>query len=74
MSLVAQEDKLYTLSLIGKVLVEKMQPLVSTIELFEDNFDYWSEKDLQCQPLSFKKGLENSGNANCIQPDLDRTV
>lgn len=72
MSLVIQEDKSYKLSLIGKVLVEKMQPLVSTIELFEDNFEYWSEKDLQGIPLSFKKKLGELGKCKLIQPDLDR--
>lgn len=71
-SLVIQEDKSYKLSLIGKVLVEKMQPLVSTIELFEDNFEYWSEKDLQGVPLSFKKKLGELGKCKLIQPDLDR--
>lgn len=72
MYLVVQEDRSYTLSLIGKVLVEKMQPLVSTIELFEDNFDYWSEKDLQGIPLSFKKRLGELGKCKLIHPDLDR--
>lgn len=72
MSLVVQEDRSYTLSLIGKVLVEKMQPLVSTIELFEDNFEYWSEKDLHGIPLSFKKRLGELGKCKLIQPDLDR--
>ena len=72
MSLVVQEDKTYILSLIGKVLVEKMQPLVSTIELFEDNFEYWSEKDLQGTPPSFRKRLRELGKCNLIQPDLDR--
>lgn len=72
MSLVIQEDKSYTLSLIGKVLVEKMQPLVSTIELFEDNFEYWSEKDLQGLSPSFKKRFGELGKCKLIQPDLDR--
>lgn len=72
MSLVIQEDKSYTLSLIGKVLVEKMQPLVSTIELFEDNFEYWSEKDLQGLSPSFKKRLGELSKCKLIQPDLDR--
>ncbi len=72
MSLVVQEDRSYTLSLIGTVLVEKMQPLVSTIEIFEDNFEYWSEKDLQGIPLSFKKRLGELGKCKLIQPDLDR--
>lgn len=72
MSLVTQEDKTYSLSLIGKVLVEKMQSLVSTIELFEDNFEYWSERDLQGIPLSFRKRLGELGKCKLIQPDLDR--
>lgn len=72
MSLVVQEDKTYILSLIGKVLVEKMQPLVSTIELFEDNFEYWSEKDLQGTPPSFRNRLGELGKCKLIQPDLDR--
>lgn len=72
MSLVVQEDRSYTLSLIGKVLAEKMQPLVSTIELFEDNFDYWSERDLQGLSPYFKKRLGELGKCKLIQPDLDR--
>jgi predicted transcriptional regulator len=72
MSLVTQEEKSYSLSLIGKILVEKMQPLVNTIELFEDNFEYWSERDLQGVPLSFRKRLGELGKCNLIQPDLDR--
>lgn len=71
-SLVVQEDKIYTLSPIGKVLVEKMEPLISTIELFEENFDYWSEKDLQGIPPSFRKRLGELGKCKLIQPDLDR--
>lgn len=72
MSLVVQEDKTYSLSLIGNVLVEKMQPLISTIELLEDNFDYWSEKDLQGFSPSFRKKLGELGKCKLIQPDLDR--
>ena len=49
-SLVVQEEKSYRLSLIGKVLVEKMQPLVNIVDVFEDNFDYWAERDLQGIP------------------------
>ena len=72
MSFVIQEDKTYSLSLIGKVLAEKMQPLVNTIELFEDNFEYWSEKDLQGIPLPFRNRLGEFGKCKLIQPDLDR--
>lgn len=72
-SLVIQEDKNYILSLIGKVLVEKMQPLVSIIDVFEDNFEYWTERDLHEIPPSFRKRIGELGNCKLIQPDLDRT-
>ena len=71
-SLIVQEDKNYKLSLIGKVLVEKMQPLVSIIEVFEDNFDYWVERDFQGIPPSFRKRLGELRKCKLIQPDLDR--
>lgn len=71
-SLVVQEDKNYSLSLIGKVLVEKMQPLVSIIDVFEDNFDYWAERDFQGIPPSFRRRLGELGKCKLIQPDLDR--
>jgi len=71
-SLIVQEDKNYKLSLIGKVLVEKMQPLVSIIDVFEDNFDYWAERDLQGIPPAFRKRLGELRKCKLIQPDLDR--
>lgn len=71
-SLVVQEDKNYKLSLIGKVLVEKMQPLVNIVDVFEDNFDYWAERDLQGIPHDFRKRLGELRKCKLIQPDLDR--
>ncbi len=62
--LVLQEDKTYELAPIGKVLVEKMGPIVSTLELFEENFEYWAERDLRGIPPSFGSGCGNLGNAN----------
>ncbi len=70
--LVVQEDKIYKLSLIGEVLVKKMKPLVSITDVFEENFEYWAERDLQGIPLSFKKRLGELGKSKLIQPDLDR--
>lgn len=71
-SLVIQQDKNYALSLIGRILVNKMKPLVNIIDVFEDNFDYWTERDLQGIPFPFKKWLEELEKCRLIQPDLDR--
>lgn len=70
--LVVQEDKNYALSPIGKVLVEKMEPLVDVIDVFEKNFEYWSERDLQGIPSEFRKRIGELGKCKLIQPDLDR--
>lgn len=49
-----------------------MQPLVSIIDVFEDNFDYWAERDFQGIPPSFRRRLGELGKCKLIQPDLDR--
>ena len=70
--LVLQEDKTYELAPIGKVLVEKMDPIVSTLELFEENFEYWAERDLQGIPPGLRKRLWELGTCKLIKPDLER--
>jgi predicted transcriptional regulator len=35
--LVAHENKVYDLSLLGKTIVRRMEPLIKTIRLLEDN-------------------------------------
>ncbi|MDR7665247.1 DUF1724 domain-containing protein [Methanosarcina sp. Z-7115] len=41
-----------------------MQPLVSIIDVFEDNFEYWTERDLHEIPPSFRKLIGELGIAN----------
>ncbi len=71
-SLLVQEDKSYSLSIIGKIIVDKMHPLVSVMDVFEDNFEYWSERDLKGIPRSFRKRIGEVGNCKLIQPYPDR--
>jgi predicted transcriptional regulator len=40
--LVVQENKVYDLSLLGRIVVRKMEPLVKAFRLLENNPDYWS--------------------------------
>lgn len=40
--LVVQEGRVYSLSLLGKILVRKMEVLVKAFRLLEDDYDYWS--------------------------------
>lgn len=45
-NLVIHENDIYRLSLIGKIIVEKMQPLLYTLAIFEKNEDFWAERKL----------------------------
>jgi predicted transcriptional regulator len=56
--LVFQEEKIYSLSLLGKIIVRKMQPLVNAFRLLEDNYDYWSGIRPGGIPVSFFKRME----------------
>jgi predicted transcriptional regulator len=56
--LVTYKDRLYNLSLIGKIIVKKMEPLLRTIKLLEDNYDYWSNLRPGEIPPSFFKRME----------------
>lgn len=53
--LVVQEDKLYSLSLMGKILVRRMESLVKAFRLLEDNYDYLTDaKSGGVPPIFFK--------------------
>jgi predicted transcriptional regulator len=58
MGLVAHEDRAYDLSLIGKIIVRKMEPLVKAFRLLEDNYDYWSGLKSGEIPPGFFKRME----------------
>ena len=45
MDLIEQREDIYQLSDIGAVIVEKMIPLTSLINVFDGNKDYWSKHD-----------------------------
>jgi predicted transcriptional regulator len=45
-NLVIHENEMYRLSLIGEIIVEKMQPLLYTLAIFEKNEDFWAERKL----------------------------
>jgi predicted transcriptional regulator len=70
--LVLQEDKTYELAPIGKVLAEKMEPIVSTLGLFEGNLEYWAERDLQGIPPGLRRRLWELRKCKMVRPDLDR--
>jgi len=72
-NLVIHENDMYRLSLIGKIIVEKMQPLLYTLAIFEKNEDFWAERKLTPIPPSLTKRISELGDYLLIEPDLSHT-
>lgn len=56
--LIVQEDKAYSLSLPGKILVRRIESLVKAFSKLEGNYDYWSGVKSGGSPLVFIKLME----------------
>ncbi|MCQ1536699.1 winged helix-turn-helix domain-containing protein [Methanosarcina sp. KYL-1] len=69
--LVAQDKDLYKLTDIGKIVVEKMQPLVETLAVLEENADYWADRDMGSIPPSLMRRLSELGHCTTVEPEID---
>ncbi|HII78855.1 MAG TPA: winged helix-turn-helix domain-containing protein [Methanosarcina sp.] len=70
--LIKQESKNYRLSTVGSIVTEKMVPLLGTLEVFEDNLDYWAQKDLTGIPSFLRLKLGMLSRYKVIEPQLNR--
>ena len=71
--LVIHEDGVYRLSTIGEIVVEKMQPLLDTLAVFEKNEDFWANRKLAPIPPHLMKRIGDLGDYRLIEPDLSHT-
>lgn len=69
--LVVQEKNLYKLSEIGRVVVEKMKPLVDTLAVLEENSDYWAEREVNEIPPFLLRRINELGHCTIIEPKMD---
>ncbi len=72
-NLVIQEEGVYRLSTIGEIIVEKMQPLLKTLEIFEKDEDFWADRRLSPIPPYLMKRINELGDYRLIEPDLSHT-
>ena len=68
--LVIQKGHTYELSIMGKAIVDRMPPLLDTLEVLEDNFDYWSRRNLEGIPQVLRRRIGELKNCKLIRPDL----
>jgi predicted transcriptional regulator len=69
--LVLQEDREYRLAPLAEILVEKMEPLLDTLQVIEGNADYWQERDLTALPRTFLERLNELKSCFLVKPDPD---
>jgi len=71
--LVIHEDGMYQLSTIGEIVVEKMQPMLDTLSIFEKNERFWADRKLAPIPPKIIKKISELGDYRLIEPDLSHT-
>lgn len=71
--LVIHEEGIYRLSTIGEIVVEKMQPLIETLSVFEKNEEFWADRKLVSIPSHLVNRINELGNYSLIEPDLSHT-
>lgn len=71
--LVIHENGVYQLSTIGEIVVEKMQPLLETLSVFEKNEKFWADRKLASIPPHIIKKIGELGDYRLIEPDLSHT-
>jgi predicted transcriptional regulator len=68
--LITQKDKIYSLSEIGEIIVENMQPLLSTAETLGENTEYWLSHDLSSIPEFLLERIGELGHCELLEPDV----
>ncbi|MDW7733323.1 MAG: winged helix-turn-helix domain-containing protein [Methanolobus sp.] len=60
----------YMLTTIGKLLVEEMKPLLTTLDVLDANEGYWENHRLDFVPRNLLERLEELGPCTIIEPRL----
>jgi predicted transcriptional regulator len=67
--LLVQKDDAYELSVKGKLIVPKMEPLLSTFRVFDDNHDYWARQNLRTLPPHLLDRIGELGSCREFIPE-----
>lgn len=67
--LLVQKEDSYELSVKGKLIVPKMEPLLSTFRVFDENHDYWARQSLSTLPSHLLDRIGELGKCMELVPD-----
>ncbi|AAM07899.1 TPA: winged helix-turn-helix domain-containing protein [Methanosarcina acetivorans] len=70
--LIVHEREMYKLSSLGEVIVNKMDPLLKTLNVYEENRDYWQNHNVNSVPSYLLNQIEDLGHCELVEPELDR--
>lgn len=71
-SLVSQDDRKYRLTPLAEILVEKMKPLLDTLEVVEGHKNFWDNRDLSDLSPIFLERLNELKPYFLVKPDPDK--
>jgi predicted transcriptional regulator len=69
--LILQKENTYMLSEIGKLVVGNMLPLLNTLEVIEENKEYWASRNTGVISRELFMRLGELGECRIIEPDLN---
>lgn len=68
--LVSHNRDTYELTTIGKLIVEKMTPILGKVETFDNDIDFWGTRDLDFIPSHLLKEIDCLDKCGIIYPEL----
>ncbi|WNY27641.1 winged helix-turn-helix domain-containing protein [Methanolapillus ohkumae] len=70
--LIVYSDNLYSLSVMGSVIVQKMLPLLNMLDTYSENKTYWSDHKLSAIPSDLLDRMDELRNCVLVEPELHR--
>jgi predicted transcriptional regulator len=70
--LINEKNKVYSLSEIGKIIAENLQPFLNTVGFFEENAEYWKSHDLDSIPEFLLERIDELEHSEVLEPDASR--
>ncbi|MDW7732340.1 MAG: winged helix-turn-helix domain-containing protein [Methanolobus sp.] len=69
--LIEQKEDEYRLTSVGKIIMKKIEPLVETLNVLEENKDYWDSRNLSAIPEFLFDRIGDLGDVIIYEPDLN---
>ena len=66
--LVSHNKDVYELTTIGKLIVDQINSLLNTVDVFDLDIDYWGTRNLDFIPSHLLKRIDSLGKGKIINP------